>query len=93
MTTGKRPMRKRGATHFELFASLLADDCTLLFESRVDMGMGTCYLFNHLRKFGLKMHVGSGARASKTTVMYYPLMWLAYDDGDTTTFMVKALAS
>jgi len=88
VTTGERPMRKRGVTSFELFASLFADDCALFFESRADMVTGTSYLFNHLRKFGLKMHVGSGATASKTEAMYYPPTRLSYDDGDTTPFTV-----
>ena len=51
---------------FELFASLFADDCAIFFVTREDMVTGTSYLFNHLRKFGLKMHVGSGTTASKT---------------------------
>ena len=70
VTSGGRSTRKRGATAFELFASLFVDDCALLFESRADMVTGASYLFNHLLKFGLKMHVGSDATASKTEAMY-----------------------
>ena len=86
VTSGERPTRKRGGTVFELFASLFADDCALFFETRADMVTGTSYLFNHLRKFGLKMHIGSGATASKTEAMYYPPTRMAYEDGDTTRF-------
>ena len=52
------------------------------------MVTGTSYLFNHLRKFGLKMHIGSGATASKTEAMFYPPTRMAYEDGDTTPFTV-----
>ena len=88
VTSGERSTRKRGVTVFELFASLFADDCALFFETRADMVTGTSYLFNHLRKFGLKMHIGSGATASKTEAMYYPPTRMAYEDGDTTPFTV-----
>jgi len=88
VTTGERPMLKRGVAFFELFASLFADDCALFFESRAAMVTGTSYLFNQLRKFGLKIHVGSGATASKTEAIYYPPTRLSYDDGDTTPFTV-----
>ena len=88
VTSGERSTRKRGVTVFELFASLFADDCALFFETRADMVTGTSYLFNHLRKFGLKMHIGSGATASKTEAMYYPPTRMAYEDGDTTPFSV-----
>ena len=74
-------MRKRGVTSFELFASLFANDCALIFDSRADMVTGASYLFNHLRMFGLKMHVGSGATSSKTEAMYYPPTRLSYDGG------------
>jgi hypothetical protein len=52
------------------------------------MVTGASYLFNHLLKFGLKMHVGSGATASKTETMYYPPTRLSYEDGDTAQFTV-----
>jgi len=89
VTTGKRPMRKRGVISFELFAllfaSLFVDDCALFFESRADMVTGASYYpFNHLQNFNLEMHVGSGAAASKTEAVYYPPTQLPHDDGDTT---------
>ena len=60
----------RGVTFFELLASLYADDCDIFFETREGMVTETSYLINHLRKFGLKMHVGSGTTASNTEAMY-----------------------
>ena len=56
---------------FGHLASLFADDCAIFFETREYMVTGISYLFKHLRKFGLKMHVGSGTTASKTEAMYY----------------------
>ena len=49
----------------------------------------TSYLFNHLRKFGLKMRVGSGNTASKTETIFYPTSTGSNEDGDTTPFMVS----
>jgi hypothetical protein len=72
VTSGERSARKRGATSFDLWASLYADDCAILFETRADLITGTSYLFNHLRKFGLQMHVGTGDTASKTEAMFFP---------------------
>ena len=71
-TSGERSARKRGATSFELWASLYADDCAVLFETRADLITGTSYLFSHLRRFGLQMHVGNGDTASKTEAMFFP---------------------
>jgi len=72
VTSGERSARKRGATSFDLWASLYADDCAILFETRADLITGTSCLFNHLRKFGLQMHVGTGDTASKTEAMFFP---------------------
>ena len=91
VTSGERSNRKRGVTSFELFALLFADDCATSFETREDMVTGTSYLSNHLRKFGLKMHVGSGTTASKTEAMYYPTSMGSCEGGDTTAFTVSGL--
>jgi hypothetical protein len=58
----------RDVTIFELWASLFADDCALLFNSRDDLVIGANYLYHHLRRtwFGLLMHIGQGDIASKT---------------------------
>ena len=42
------------------------------------------YLYNHLRKFGLLMHVGNGDVASKTEAMYFPPPRAEYTEADTT---------
>ena len=52
------------------------------------MVTGTPYLFNHLRKFGQKIHIRSGTTASKTETMHYPTNTGPYEDGDTVPFTV-----
>ena len=55
---GERSFRKRDASSFDLWASLFADDCAIFFNSRAELELGTSYRFNHLRHFGLIMHIG-----------------------------------
>ena len=43
----------RTITFFELWASLFADDCDLLFETRADLITGSNYIFDLLTRFGL----------------------------------------
>ena len=88
VTMGERSYRKRGVSTFELWASLFADDCALFFNSRADLEIGTSYLYNHLRRFGLLVHVGSGNTASKTEAMYFPPPRTLYSTADTSRFNV-----
>ena len=85
---GERSDRKRGALPFDLFSSLFADDCAVLFESRQDMIVGTDYMIQHLKRFGLTIHVGRGATASKTEAMYFPPPRIHPEAGDQTDFTV-----
>ena len=62
-TMGECSFRKRGASSFHFWASLFADDCALIFETREDLIAGTDAIYAHLRKFGLNMHVGRGDMA------------------------------
>ena len=71
--------RVRDACSFELWTSLFADDCALLFQSRGDLIRGSSHIFAHLRKSGLCMHVGRGNAASKTEAMYFPPPRMAYE--------------
>jgi len=71
-TTGERTSRVRDAYSFELWTSLFADDCVLLFQSRDELIRWSSHIFAHLRKFGLCMHVGRGDAAPKTEVIYFP---------------------
>lgn len=90
--TGANSKRKRGITAFELWCALFADDCALLFNTREDMVKGANYLYNHLRRFGLLMHIGKGigksAIASKTEAMYFPPPRQHSDGGDQSNFTV-----
>ena len=88
VTMGENSTRRRDATSFELWASLFADDCALLFNSRDDLITGSNHIFAHLRKFGLQMHIGRGAAASKTEAMYFPPPRQAYAAADTSRFLV-----
>jgi hypothetical protein len=57
---------------FQLWASLFADDCGLLFNTREDMIIASNYIYHHLLRFGMRMHIGRGLEASKTEAMYCP---------------------
>jgi hypothetical protein len=70
---GERSFRKRDASSFDLWMSLFADDCAIFFNSRADLVLGASYLFNHLRRFGLMMHIGVDTTLSKTEAMYFHL--------------------
>ena len=78
-TTGERVPRVCDACSFELWSSLFADDCVLLFQSRDDLIRGSSLIFAHLWKFGLCMHVGRGNAASKTEATYFPPPRMAYE--------------
>jgi hypothetical protein len=79
---------KRNVTNFELWSSLFADDCGLLFETRDDLVAGANYIFAHLKRFGLLMHVGRGNTVSKTEAVYYPPPRQPADSGDQSDFAV-----
>ena len=81
--------RKSGVASYELFALFFADVFAIFFETREGIVTGTPCLFNHLRKFGLEMHVGSGTTASKTEAMCYSMSTGSNEDGDTTPFTVS----
>ena len=85
---GANSKRKRGIEKFHLWISLFADDCGLVFETREDLIKGANYLFHHLAKFGLQMHIGRNGGASKTEAMYFPSKDQKYEDGDTSNFNV-----
>ena len=92
-TTGERTSRDvRDASSFELWTSLFADDCVLLFQSRDELIRGSSRIFAHLRKFGLCMHVGRGDAASKTEAMYFPPPRTAYEAADRTRLAFTLMA-
>ena len=50
---GVRPGTKRGVERFNIWASLFADDCACLFNTRADLVTGANYMYHHFRRFGL----------------------------------------
>ena len=82
--TGTKPVKK--AIHFDLWHSLFADDCALLFETRTDLIEGSNIINDHLKKFGLLMHVGRGDVKSQTEAMYIPSKFKT--NGDTSKYTV-----
>ena len=45
---------------------LYVDDGAFDFETRKEMEVGSNLVFNHFRRFGLQMHIGSKSKPSKT---------------------------
>ena len=88
--TGAKTNRKKDVTHFDFDSSLFADDCALLFNTRPDMITGANYLYHHLQRFGLLMHIGTGEGddrvASKTEAVFFPRPHETQEDGDTSDF-------
>jgi hypothetical protein len=66
---------------FKMWAALFANDCELPFETREDLVTGAEYIFQHLKRFGLHMHVGRGDVASKTEAMYLSACGTKYEVG------------
>jgi exonuclease III len=79
---------KRTITAFELWASLFADDCGLLFETRADLIAGANCLYQGFLQFGLHMHIGRDTTKSKTEAMYCPAQSSKYEENDTSDFVV-----
>ena len=77
-----------GFANKSLRCSLFAEDCVKFFNSRADLEKGASYLFNHLRKFGLQVHVGKGDNPSKTEAMYFPPPRVEYSAADTSRITV-----
>ena len=72
---------------FDFWASLFADhDCGLLFNTRSDMIIAADYLYQHLRRFGLLMHIGREATPSKTEAVLFPGPGEIQESGDTSNF-------
>jgi len=78
--------RLLNAMKFYFWCSLYADDAALLFENKADLAGGSRLLFDHLRRFGLQMHVGpiSNPKKSKSVFMYVHKASGSPGDGDRT---------
>ncbi len=90
VTMGERSFRKRDASSsFDHWTSLFADDCAIFFNSRADLELGASFLFNHLRRFDLMMHIGVDTVLSKTEVMYFQPPRVDYYNVDTSRFDIR----
>jgi hypothetical protein len=63
VTMGEISNRKRDAKAFEIWVSLFAGDCALLFNSRDDLITASNHVFSHLYKFGLQIKICRSATA------------------------------
>jgi hypothetical protein len=63
VTMGERSLRKRDASSFDLWTSLFADHCAIFLNSRAHLELRAS--FNHLRRCGLKMHIGVDTKEFK----------------------------
>ena len=78
----------QGEFTFSFWASLYADDAATPLASRAALLPATNAIYDHLRKFGLLMHVGSDGKRSKTEAMYCPARNEDYGDGDTSDLVL-----
>ena len=60
------------AHSFNFWKSLYADDGAIVFTSREDLVVGSNILFDRLKQFGMKMHVGKDGKKSKTEALFIP---------------------
>jgi hypothetical protein len=85
----ERSFRIRDASSFGLWTSLFSDNCAIIFNSRADLELGASYFFNHLRHFGLMMHIGFDTTLSKTEAMYFPPVRVDDSTADTPSLDIR----
>ena len=78
----------QGEFAFSFWASLYADGAATPLASRAALLAATNRIYDHLRLFGLLMHVGSENKKSKTEAMYCPARDEEYGDGDTSDLVL-----
>ena len=57
---------------FEFDKSVYADDAAVTFDTHEQLELATPVINAHLERYGLKMHVGTVAKSSKTEYMVIP---------------------
>ena len=60
-----------------------ADDAAFLFNSRFDLARAAPLIRERFALFGLKVHVGTADKPSKSVAMYFPGGAMRHSDGDT----------
>ena len=63
-------------TLLNIFNVLYADDESLTFEDRYQLAKGVKLSYDHFKLFGLEMHIGKGAKSSKTKCVFFLLLGL-----------------
>jgi hypothetical protein len=59
------------------------------FNSHADLELGASYLLNHLRRFGLMMHIGVDISLPKTEAIYFPPPRAGYSNADAPRFDIR----
>jgi hypothetical protein len=78
----------KGEFTFSFWASLYADDAATPLASREALLKATNEMYDHLRLFGLLMHVGANGKRSKTEAMFCPAKTDTYSAGDTSDLLL-----
>jgi hypothetical protein len=80
--------KNKGEFTFSFWASLYADDAATPLASREALLAATNAMYDHLRLFGLLMHVGANGKRSKTEAMFCPARTDTYSAGDTSDLLL-----
>ena len=80
--------KNKGEFTFSFWASLYADDFATPIVSREALLAATYAIYDHLRLFGLLMHVGANGKRSKTETMFCPARTDTYSAGDTSDLVL-----
>ena len=78
----------KGEFTFSFWASLHADDAATPLASRAALLAASNTIYDHLRLFGLLMHVGSNGKRSKNEARYCPARTASYGDGGTSDLVL-----
>ena len=70
--TGHAPQNFSEGTLLELFNVLYVDDGDFPFEDRDQLTKGVQLIYDHFKRFGFEMHIGRGAKPSKTDCVFFP---------------------
>ncbi len=68
------------------FGRLYCGRLRYVLNSSIDLELGASYRFNHLRRFGLTMHIGVATSLSKTVSIYFLPTRADYKTADASSF-------
>ncbi len=66
---------------------LFCEQCARIFA--IVLLLEKSYFFNHLRRFGLMMHIGVDTALSKTEAIYFPQPRVGYSNADAPRFDIR----